>query len=275
MKISIIIPVYNAEKFLRRCLDSLINQTLKDIEIICVNDSSTDNSLAILNEYAQIDNRIVVISQENSGPSEARNRGLDIAKGEYIGFVDSDDWVSLDYFENLYNAAKENNADIAAAGIIKLDERRKREFLTFKTKTITADFKENCLALDIPSKTYVWNKIYLREKLDKYNLRFKAGVYYEDMIFTTRVLEKLEKIVTVPDIRYYYWKNKNSIVFQKTKKHKEDYKAALKFTKELFKKHNIDIGEEKIQVFGVTIFKKIKKIDETIFIIFNFIKFKK
>lgn len=99
-KVSIIVPVYNVEKYLKRCLDSLVNQTLKDIEIICVNDGSTDGSLAILDEYVRNDDRIVVINQENSGQSVARNRGIDVAKGEYIGFVDSDDWVSEDYLKS-------------------------------------------------------------------------------------------------------------------------------------------------------------------------------
>lgn len=119
-KVSIIVPVYNVEKYLKRCLDSLVNQTLKDIEIICVNDGSTDGSLAILNEYVRNDDRIVVINQENSGQSVARNRGIDVAKGEYIGFVDSDDWVCEDYFERLHNSAIQNNAEIAVGGIIRL-----------------------------------------------------------------------------------------------------------------------------------------------------------
>ena len=130
-KVSIIVPVYNVEKYLKRCLESLVNQTLKDIEIICVNDGSTDGSLAILNEYVRNDDRIVVINQENSGQSVARNRGIDVAKGEYIGFVDSDDWVCEDYFERLHNSAIQNNAEIAVGGIIRLHKFNGRKFLNF------------------------------------------------------------------------------------------------------------------------------------------------
>ena len=100
-KISVIIPVYNSEKFLKKCLDSIINQTLNDIEIICIDDGSTDKSLRILNNFADKDNRITIINQKNSGPSAARNKGIENAKGEYIGFVDSDDWIDLDFYEKL------------------------------------------------------------------------------------------------------------------------------------------------------------------------------
>ena len=96
-KVSIIVPVYNIEKYLAKCLDSLINQTLEDIEIICVNDGSTDNSAEILNEYAQKDCRIKIINQDNAGLSAARNTGINAANGEYIGYVDSDDWIDLNF----------------------------------------------------------------------------------------------------------------------------------------------------------------------------------
>ena len=118
--VSIIVPVYNCAQFLNRCMDSLVNQTLKDIEIICINDGSTDNSPEILQEYAAKDSRIKIINKENGGLSSARNRGLAAAQGEYLGFVDSDDWVDLDFFEKLYNAAKKYDTDIATGGIIRL-----------------------------------------------------------------------------------------------------------------------------------------------------------
>ena len=113
VKVSIIIPVYNTEKYLRKCLDSVCNQTLQDIEIICVNDCSTDDSLEILKEYASNDNRIKIINfTENKGVAIARNTAIEQAKGEYIGFVDSDDYVDLDFYEKLYNAAKSENAEL-------------------------------------------------------------------------------------------------------------------------------------------------------------------
>ena len=122
-KVSIIVPVYNVENYLIDCLDSLINQTLKEIEIILINDGSTDNSLKIINLYAQYDSRIKIIDQENKGPSSARNRGLDVSQGEFISFIDSDDWIDNDFIEKLYLSALNNNCDIATATII-----RKRRF---------------------------------------------------------------------------------------------------------------------------------------------------
>ena len=106
IKVSIIVPVYNVEKYLAQCLDSLINQTLKEIEIICVNDGSKDNSAKILTAYAQKYVRIKIINQTNQGLSAARNNGISVATGEYIGFVDSDDWVDIDFYKKLYSAGK-------------------------------------------------------------------------------------------------------------------------------------------------------------------------
>ena len=126
-KVSVIISVYNVEKYLARCLDSVINQTLKDIEIICVNDGSTDNSAQILEEYAQKDERIKVITQVNSGLSEARNTGMSASTGEFIAFLDSDDFVDLDFYEALYNSAVKNNCEIACGNIIRENDKKKRK----------------------------------------------------------------------------------------------------------------------------------------------------
>jgi glycosyltransferase involved in cell wall biosynthesis len=107
-KVSIVIPVYNVEKYLRQCLDSVVNQTLKDIEIICVNDGSTDNSLQILEEYANKDDRIKIINKDNGGLSSARNAGLEIATGVYIGFVDSDDYIEIETYNEAYKLTSNN-----------------------------------------------------------------------------------------------------------------------------------------------------------------------
>jgi glycosyltransferase involved in cell wall biosynthesis len=118
IKVSVIVPVYNVEPYLRRCLDSLINQTLKDIEIICINDCSPDNSLAILKEYAAKDNRVKIINfRKNKGVGIARNTGIKAAKGKYMGFVDSDDYVDLDYYEKLYKKAIVQTADVVIGSL--------------------------------------------------------------------------------------------------------------------------------------------------------------
>ena len=112
-KISVIIPIYNTQNYLEKCLDSVINQTFKDIEIICVNDCSKDNSLEILKKYSKKDKRIKIIDfKENKGPASARNEALNIAKGEYISFIDSDDWINLDFYEKLYFSSQNSFIDI-------------------------------------------------------------------------------------------------------------------------------------------------------------------
>jgi glycosyltransferase involved in cell wall biosynthesis len=111
-KISVVVPVYNVEKYLKECIDSIINQTLEDIEIICVNDGSTDSSLEILNDYAKKDSRIIVINKSNSGYGHTMNMGLNAATGEYVGIIESDDFADKNMFEDLYKLAKEYDADI-------------------------------------------------------------------------------------------------------------------------------------------------------------------
>ena len=127
-KVSVIIPVYNTEKYLRRCFDSVVNQTLSDIEIICINDCSTDNSLEILQEYASKDKRIKLIDfKVNKGAAIARNIGIDAATGEYIGFVDSDDFVDLDFYEKLYKKAAETGADAVKGKLFLYDNEKKTD----------------------------------------------------------------------------------------------------------------------------------------------------
>ena len=279
-KVSIIVPVYNVEKYLKRCLDSLVNQTLKDIEIICINDGSTDGSLTILNEYVRNDDRIVVINQENSGVSVARNNGIDVAKGEYVGFVDSDDWVSEDYFEKLYNFAIQNNAEIAVGSIIRLHKFNRRKFLTFDKAIVTSDINLKFELCDMPEKSYVWNKIYKSSKLKEIGLKFEEGIVFEDCIFTPQALFYFDKMVTVPDSYYFYWRRSNSIVKQKDEKSLSNMAYAHKKAQKFIEEHNIDISSHKpdcyrLKIFGLTIFKIRKKGPRKQYILFNIIKFGK
>lgn len=276
-KVSIIVPVYNVEKYLRKCLDSLINQTLKEIEIICINDGSTDKSLEILEEYKNRDSRIILLNQENSGQSVARNRGIEIAKGEYIGFVDPDDWVDLDYYEKLYNAASTNNTDIAVGGIIRVTGIKKKKFLNFEKETLTDNANLKFELCDVPEKSYVWNKIYKTEKLKEIGLEFEKGIFYEDCIFTPQALFYLGEIVTVPNIYYYYLRRGNSTVKQRSEKANADNVYAHKKANDFIKEHNIDISSHepktyRFKIFGVTIF-KIRQIGKRKqYALFNIIK---
>lgn len=276
-KVSIIVPVYNVEKYLRKCLDSLINQTLKDIEIICINDGSTDKSLEILEEYKNRDSRIILLNQENSGQSIARNNGIKKATGEYLGFVDPDDWVDLDYYEKLYNAASTNDTDIAVGGIIRVTGIKKKKFLNFEKETITDNTNLKFELCDVPEKSYVWNKIYKTEKLKEIGLEFEKGIFYEDCIFTPQTLFYLGKIVTVPNIYYYYLRRGNSTVKQRSEKANADNVYAHKKANDFIKEHNIDISSHepktyRFKIFGVTIF-KIRQIGKRKqYALFNIIK---
>lgn len=228
MKISIIVPVFNSEKYLKRCLDSLINQTLTDIEIICINDGSTDSSQNILEEYSLKDSRIKIISQENAGLSSARNRAFDTAQGEFIGYVDSDDWVNLDYYEKLYVNAKKYNADIACGEIFKTDGSTEKKFFSIKTIQLCNKTLEKYKACGLPRKCYVWNKIYNREVLKCCNIYFEEGRAFEDILWSHIVLHRLNKLVTVPGACYYYYINPASITETFNNIQQEDLKYANK-----------------------------------------------
>ena len=235
-KISIIVPVYNTKKYLRKCLDSLVNQTFKDIEIICVNDGSTDGSEEILKQYPTIK----VITQESRGPSEARNTGIKAAEGEYIGFVDSDDWVDLDFFEKLYNAISEYNADIACSTI----QRRKNKFrVKYNKKEVFENLEDKIKVCGLPKSSYVWNKLYKLEIIK--NNFFTPNIFFEDMLWTPNILKNSGKLVTVPDTNYYYRVNSNSIVKKcPSKKKQEDFYNAKKYMIEFFDENQIKLAEK-------------------------------
>lgn len=211
-KVSVIVPVYNVEKYLARCLDSLISQTLQDIEIICVNDGSTDNSAEILSKYAETDERIKVINQANAGVSIARNTAIKVATGEFIGFVDSDDFVEKDFYEKLYNAAKSENAEVACAGIIRENEKKSKTLVSFDKLTVCETLQDKFDFASAPEHCYVWNKIYLTSKVKELGISFIAGLIYEDMPFTADVLTQMGRLVCVPNTCYHYWINKSSLI---------------------------------------------------------------
>jgi glycosyltransferase involved in cell wall biosynthesis len=276
--VSIIVPIYNVEKFLARCLDSLINQTLKEIEIICVNDGSSDNSAQILQDYAQKDNRITIINQPHLGVSVARNKGMEIAQGEFLGFVDSDDWVDLDFYEKLYNSAKKNDCDICCGGIKKFHKLKIETLLAFSDEEITEDNAKKFRITNTPKCNYVWNKIYKTENLKKCNIKFPEGRYYEDVIFTPQVLCYLGKLSTVNTF-YNYFRHQNSIVrmTSKNKKMQDDSLYAQKFLKQYLQKNCPEIFNEikfehKYKFLGLTFLKTIQQGAKKTYKLFNLIK---
>jgi len=207
IKVSIIVPVYNVEKYLRQCLDSLINQTLQEIEIICVDDGSTDNSSNILSDYAQKDSRIIVHRQENQGLANARNAGLKLANGEYIGFVDSDDFVDIDFFEKLYQAASSDNADIARA-LYKYHYPDSEKLDLYLDKIIKQRIKQK-KTLGINDHTVVvWNAIYRKKFLSDNGIMYFDNLRSsEDISFTARATFCANKTVPVTDTFLHYRKD--------------------------------------------------------------------
>lgn len=213
--ISVIIPVYNVEKYLNRCVESVINQTYKNLEIILVDDGSLDKSAEMCDNWTQKDERIKVIHQKNMGLGAARNRGISVFQGEYIGFVDSDDWIANDMYSNLINLCKEYNADIACGGIkyvnnIKDIKNEKNEKIRCYSKAEYADIyfkqKEN------RTIHYAVNKLYKR-KVAK-NIVFPTGVINEDVEGFLHALLAANRIVETDKTVYYYWQNENGISYR-------------------------------------------------------------
>lgn len=204
--ISVIVPVYNVEKYLDKCLESILRQTFKDFECIIVDDGSPDNSNIIIDKYLKLDQRFKVIHQKNMGLSAARNTGLDIAKGDYIVFVDSDDYIADDYLEKFALKIADTDTDIVICGFIEAykDYEKSKVFAAESTEVI----KQNVLADVWPS--YVWNKCYKKDLFA--NVRFPVGKIFEDILTIPEVCLYARKIVCIPDKLYYYNRqNENSI----------------------------------------------------------------
>lgn len=208
IKISIIIPVYNVEEYIEQCLESVINQTLKEIEIIIVNDGTQDNSMKKIERFLS-DKRIVVIDKENGGVLSARNVGLEIAKGEYIAFVDSDDFIDKIMLEKIYKNTEER--DIIISDIVEYnDETKQKKQRELKNKFI-GNTKGSYFWMY--TGTEVCNKIYKRSFLVKNNIKFVEGIIFEDILFSLYSLFLSEKVKYVSGKYYYYrTKRKNSIM---------------------------------------------------------------
>lgn len=199
--ISVIIPVYNTAKYLRLCLDSICKQTYKNLEIICVDDGSTDNSGEILKEYANRDSRFIVLSQENAGQSVARNKALDIARGEWITGVDSDDWIDADTYEYCMNALRKSDAKLAMYGGEAYNATRK--VVLYREVYPKGEIKPSPQFI---AKTANWfpNKIWHRSLIQDEHHRFPEGMWWEDVVFFNRIAPYLDKILCLTAIKYHY-----------------------------------------------------------------------
>lgn len=209
-KVSIIVPVYNVEKYIEKCLQSLVNQTLQDIEIVLVNDGSTDHSQAIIEQYQKkYPNMIKSYFTENGGAAKARNYALEHITGEYIGFVDSDDYISVEMYEKLYNQAKKEDADIACCNYYRVKMEKNFDKRTFGNKKILAEevfnkniYESKLLFDEVP---YLWNKIFKTKLIKENHFTFDNELrIYEDFLFTYKAFAKANKITRVEDALYFY-----------------------------------------------------------------------
>ncbi len=229
-KVSIIVPVYNVESYLNRCLDSLINQSFDDIEIICINDGSTDSSLEILKEYEKKDSRVKIINQENQGLSGARNSGIEIAIGDYISFVDSDDWINLDMIKEMYQQANIENADVVICSYTReySDKSRDKKFnmpeitiynerdVSLKLhRKIVGPIREELANPDhTDSLVTAWGKLYKSSIIKENYIKFidTKEIGTEDCLFNVYLFKHIKKAVFINKSYYHYWKeNSNSL----------------------------------------------------------------
>ncbi len=237
-KISIIIPVYNVENYLERCLNSLVNQTLQNIEIIIINDGSTDNSENIIKNYLEkYPDMIKSFTTGNVGPAKARNIGLENATGEYIGFVDSDDYVSENMYEKLYNKAKEENSDIVTCAYYRVYEEKSIEKEVLDNLEFGKSASENHELL-IETTPYVWNKIFKTELIKKNNAEFANLRIYEDLVFTYSMLITANRISKVYEPLYFYTVTRQTSLTHKFSEKRFDIFKAFDELKEFAKRKN-------------------------------------
>lgn len=249
--ISIIIPIYNAEKYLLKCLDALANQTFKDIEILCIDDGSKDKSLRILKQYASQDSRFKVFTQTNSGPAAARNLGLKNASGKYLMFCDSDDWYEPNMCEQMYKTIISQNVDVVVCGCNIIDEEkniRLQEDLSYyqlkyeKKQNITTDVFWNTNVL-------LWNKIFKTDIIRHYKMSFPTGYEHDDDCFYWQYMIVSQTAYFLQDKLYNYLRRNNSImgkVYNKTNKSIYDQLYVLKYFYDYLQRNHIYQQHQKL-----------------------------
>ncbi len=264
-KVSIIVPIYKTEQYLERCMTTIRNQTLEDIEIILVDDGSPDGAPALCDKYAQEDSRIKVVHKKNAGLGMARNTGLENATGEYVGFVDSDDYIDLDMYEVLYNTAKKYDAELAMSGcrfvggnmFNQSGESIEKPYFSEETPFAEDDIKDLLLGVagalphepdDSRYGVSVWKNIFKRSVIEEYNVRFLSEriILSEDTLFMMDYIHCIKSAVGVPGTYYNYCRNGDSL--SKAYK-KERFPKSLVFLKELEMRLAKDVSKEEYQIY--------------------------
>ena len=232
VKVSVIIPVYNVSKYLKPCLDSIINQTLKEIEIICVDDGSTDNSLEILNEYKEKDSRFIVLTQQNKYAGIARNTGLEKATGKYVCFLDSDDFFELSMLEQMYNKIEKDNSDVVVCGYYNYDNQNNKVLNTYLVREpfikqspfSPQQIKPHIFNFCRPNP---WTKLFKRELFLKYNIKFDGTICSNDLSAVYTALIVAERISTLDKPLIYYRSNQDHNLTAKRKANMTGFKSDL------------------------------------------------
>lgn len=242
VELSIVVPIYNVEKYLKKSVDSIIDQTFKNVEIILVDDGSTDSCGEICDEYEKKDNRIKVIHKVNGGLSSARNAGIKASIGRYIGFIDSDDWINPKMYESMINLATNYDADIVQCDFIKVynnnvyvkeDNEEKYDILS------NLDAMENLYNENVSKTIVTWSKIYKRELFD--DILFPEGKIHEDKFTTYKLLYKSNIIIDLHKKYYYYRQTPNSIMNGSYTIKKLDALQASQESIDFYKKNNLNV----------------------------------
>lgn len=225
-QISVIVPIYNVAPYLRKCLDSLRSQTMKEIEVICIDDGSTDKSGEIAEEYSKVDERFRVIRTENRGLSAARNTGIDEAKTEWIMFVDSDDWVVHEFCEIPYKAAMNDGSDLIIFGYF---NDKKGRIHKNRSRLVGVLTREMAIKY---ADSYVWNKLYKKKLFEK--IRYPIGRIYEDLATTHKLIFASERIIILPNYLYCHAFRRESISqLHSAENKREGFKSALERSNDL------------------------------------------
>ena len=236
--VSIIVPVYNTEKFVDKCLNSISNQIYKNLEIIIVNDGSTDNSFSICEKHKNIDSRIKILNQKNQGLSAARNAALKIASGEFISFIDSDDFIEPDFISTNLNTIIKNNSSLSICCFYNLfdtSDKATPEYF-FKKKEKIKIFNRRAALKYLANgriQSYVWNKVFKKELFD--NIEFQSGKYYEDVFLMHKIFYKTRNVSFINKPLYYYYQRQESITHQFTQSKINDFFEALFSRQQFFK----------------------------------------
>lgn len=239
-KISVIVPVYNAQKYLVRCLDSLCDQTFTDFEVICINDGSLDDSQKILDEYAARDKRFIVINKKNAGVSAARNDGIKRACGEYIHFMDADDVIDAEYYATMISAAQ--GADIVSSGFV--SNSKYSSSLGYKRFHNLTGLFGKLFWTQALVKSFVWRYLFRADFIKKNKLMFDTSlISQEDAIFVLDAIALANRVIIVPNVNYHYIFNDTSALNKRDAGHrrklKEQYKFAKKYKSLYAKKNNV------------------------------------